>query len=98
MEAKGNIIKGFPQRFQRVSGVAGQVGNIFQYDLPLDEWTASLERLATITPEQATEAARDHLNPDAVVIVIVGDKKVIEAGIEELGLGEVQTLAATEEE
>jgi zinc protease len=94
MEAKGNMIKGMPRQFQTVGGVAGQVGDIFEYELPLDEWSASLERLAAITPEQATKAARDHLDADAVVIVIVGDKEVIEPGIKELNLGEVRYLAA----
>jgi predicted Zn-dependent peptidase len=62
MEAKGNMIKGMPRQFQTVGGVAGQVSDIFEYELPLDEWSASLERLAAITPEQATKAARDHLD------------------------------------
>jgi zinc protease len=93
MEAKGNIIKGMPRQFQSVGGVAGQMANIFQYDLPLDEWSTSLQRLSAITPAQATEAARDHLDPDAVVIVVVGDREAIEPGIKELNLGEVRDLA-----
>ncbi len=94
MEAKGNMIKGMPQQFQSVSGVASQLGEIFEYELPRDEWSASLERLAAITPEQATKAAQDHLDPDAVVIVIVGDRKIIEPAIKELNLGEVRDMAA----
>jgi zinc protease len=69
------------------------MANIFQYDLPLDEWSTSLQRLSAITPAQATEAARDHLDPDAVVIVVVGDREAIEPGIKELNLGEVRDLA-----
>ena len=44
---------------QSVGGVAGQLAEIVQYGLPLDEWARSMQELATITPDQATKAARD---------------------------------------
>ncbi len=84
--------------FQTVGGVASQVGEIVTYDLPDDEWNRYVRDLATITPAQATQAARDHLNPDAVVIVVVGDRERIEPGIKELGIGDIQLIAATGEE
>jgi len=94
-EAQGNIIKGYPRQFQSVGGVAGQLAEIVQYGLPLDEWARSMQELATITPDQATKAARDHFDPDALIIVVVGDKAVVEPGIRELGLGDVQELATS---
>jgi len=99
-EAKGNMIKGFPRQFQSVRGVAAQVGQIVQYDLPLDEWERYINDLETITPAQATAAAREHIDPDALLIVVVGDREKIEPGIRELGLGEIEYLdpaLATEE-
>ena len=93
-EAKGNMIKGFPQQFQTVGNIAGQVANMIMYDLPDDEWLRYINDLESITPQQATKAARDHLNPDALLIVIVGDREKIEPGLQELGLGEVKYLAA----
>ncbi len=95
-EAKGNMIKGFPQQFETVGGIANQVGEIVTYDLPDDEWNRYVRELASITPGQATKAARDHLNPDALLIIVVGDREKIEPGIRELGLGEVKYLAAAD--
>lgn len=92
-EAKGNIIKGFPRQFQTVGGIASQVGRIVMYDLPDDEWVRYLNALETVTEEQATQAARDHIDPDALLIVVVGDREKIEPGIRELRLGEISYLA-----
>jgi zinc protease len=94
VEAKGNMIKGFPRQFQSVGAIAAQVAEIVQYDLPLDEWQRSVQELATITPKQATEAARKHVDPEALVIVVVGDQAQIEAGLRALDVGEVKYLTA----
>jgi hypothetical protein len=43
----------------------------------------------------ATEAAKDYILPDALLIIVVGDKEKIEPGIKELDLGEIVHLAST---
>jgi len=93
-ESKGNMILGFPRQFQSIRGVARQVSEIVRYDLPLDEWKREVQDLATITAAQATQAARDHIDPDALVIIVVGDREKIEPGIRELDLGEVNYITA----
>ncbi len=91
-EAQGNLIKGFPQQFETVGGVAGQLSEMIRYGLPDDEWARRLESIQGVTTEEATQAAEDRVDPEDLLIVVVGDRAQIEPGLRELGLGEVKTF------
>ena len=74
-DSKDNIIKGFPQNFQSYSSIAGQLGQIFVFGLPEDEWTRYIQEVHNVTTEAATQAAKKYLHPDQMLIVVVGDRK-----------------------
>jgi len=88
-DSKNNLIKKLPQQFQTYSGMASMLGGIFMYDLPDDEWYDLTSKVNAVNGTMATQAAKDHLHPDTLLIVVVGDRKKIEPGVRELGLGEV---------
>jgi len=90
--SKNNLIKSYPRAFQTVSGIAAQMGEIFLYELPLQEWTEYLKKVEETTPQSALKAAQNHIHPDAMLIVVVGDRPKIEAGIRELKLGEIGSI------
>ncbi len=92
-DSKSNLVRSYPQEFQSLGGLAGKLGQIVTYDLPDDEWVRYARAIAAIDAAQANEAARNHLHPDAAVIVIVGDREKIEAGIRGLGIGEIVEVA-----
>ncbi len=92
-DSKSNLVRSYPQEFQSLSGIAGKLAQIVTYDLPDDEWARYTRAIAAIDAATANVAARDHLHPDAAVIVIVGDREKIEAGIRELGIGEIVEVA-----
>jgi len=92
--SKNNLIKNFPQQFQDYSGIAGQLNDLIKFDLPLDEWDTYTKRVGAVTSAMATKAAKDYLHPDALVIVIVGDREKIEEGIRSLNLGEIVHMDA----
>ena len=91
---KNQLIKSFPQRFQTIQGIAGQLGELVLYDLPLDDWTTYRSRVDAVGAEEAARMAREHLDPDAMRLVIVGDRAVIEPGLRELGLGDIEVVDA----
>lgn len=95
-DAKNNMIKGFPSAFESISAVAGGMGTIITYDLPQDEWQTYASRVNAVDLAAANRAATSHLNPDALLIVIVGDRAKIEEGIKSLNLGDVAFVAAEE--
>jgi zinc protease len=89
-DSKNNIIKRYPQQFQTLAGIAGQLANIYLYGLPDDEWSRYLTRINGVTSQSASDAAKKHLKDDGMLIVVVGDRKKIESGVKELNLGELQ--------
>ena len=91
-DSKSNITKRYPQNFQTLSGIATQLSNIYLYNLPDDEWSRYLSKIAAVTPDSATNAAKEHIKQDGMLIVVVGDRKKIESEIKELNLGEIQVL------
>ncbi len=95
-DAKNNMIKGFPSGFESIGAVAGGMNTIITYDLPHDEWQTYASRVNAVDLAAANRAATSHLNPDALLIVIVGDRAVIEDGIKSLNLGDLEFVAAEE--
>jgi zinc protease len=91
-EAQGNLIKGYPQQFETVGGVAVQLSEMIRYGLSDDEWVRRLESIEKVTAMDATKAVSDRLDPENLLIVVVGDREQIEPGLRELGLGEVKTF------
>jgi zinc protease len=91
-DSKNNMVKGFPQGFETLGGIAGQLAEMYQYDLPADDWSTYMSRVNAIDGAAATKAARDHLHPDALLIVVVGDRAKIEPGIKDLQLGDIVYL------
>ena len=61
------------------------LGRILTYDLSLDFVDRQAEILEDITAEEINALAARHLTMDAMVIVVVGDEKVIRADLEALG-------------
>jgi zinc protease len=92
-DSKSNLVRSYPQEFQGLGAIANKLGQIVTYDLPDDEWVQYTHTIAGIDAAEANEAARKHLQPDAEVIVIVGDRSKIEAGIRELNVGKVEEIA-----
>jgi len=88
-DSKNNLVKGFPQQFQGYGGIAGQLAAMVMYDLPANEWDQYVTKVNTVTSAGVSKAAKDHVHPEALLVVVVGDKEKIEPGIRELGLGEI---------
>ena len=91
--SKSNLIQGYPQSFTSVGSIAARVEAIVMYGLPDDELSAYPQKIMAIDGPAATNAAREILRPEALLIVVVGDRAKIEPGIRELNLGEVVTMA-----
>jgi len=94
-DSENNMTKGFPQDFETLGGVAGQLSSIVTYDLPLDSWKTYIPRIESVTVDKAIATAREYIHPDDLLIVVVGDRAKIEPKIRELNLGEV-VLSSTD--
>ncbi len=91
---KNQLIKSFPLRFQTIQGIAGQLNELVLYGLPLDDWATYRLRVEAVGADEAARMAREHIDPEAMRLVIVGDRAVIEPGLRELGLGDIEVVDA----
>jgi zinc protease len=91
--AKQNIKRAMPGRFEAVGEVTGALSDIVVYGLPLDEFATRPARIDKITADDVMKAARAHLHPDTLKVIVVGDRK-LEPTLETLQLGAVEELDA----
>ena len=91
--AKNYEALGFPAGFQSVRGIASSLEEIAEYGLPRDYLNHYVDRILAVTEREVRDAARTYITPDRFVVVVVGDREKIEAGIRALNLGTVRVLA-----
>lgn len=94
-DAKSTLIDALPARFETAGATAGSFASLATYDLPLDEFATRPARLARITPEDVRRVAKTYLDPNEILLVVVGDAAVVKPQLEELHLGDVVVRAAT---
>ncbi len=81
-----------PGSWETIGSVAGSIGEIIRYGLPEDYFEAYPAKVRALTLGDISSAAKDVIHPDNLVWVVVGDRSKIEAGVRELGYGEVRFI------
>ena len=72
--------------------VMGSIAEMVQFGLPDDHFATYTDRVRSLNTTQVNQAASEVLRPENLVWVVVGDREQIEAGIRELGFGEIKLL------
>ncbi|CAN5144656.1 hypothetical protein BH24GEM2_BH24GEM2_04710 [soil metagenome] len=88
--AKRYVALGLPQRLETTSQVAGQLANLSVYGLDANFFEEYVPRVMAVTPEDVRRVANQHIRPDRSVVVVVGDRKTVEAGLRAIGLAPVE--------
>jgi len=78
VEGKGVLVLG-----------AGTIGNLFLFGLPPDYYEGLPKRVDAMTAGEVFEATKAHLSPDAMKVIAVGDRRVIDRQIAVLKLGPI---------
>lgn len=66
------------------AGLVRQFAFMDLHGLPLEWLTSFVDRLYAVTPEQVSQAAREHLPPDRMSVVIVGNLSSVRPQLEKL--------------
>ena len=85
--AKPALTLGFPRAFETSGQVARAALRLALHDLPDDEYAMFVPRVEAVDAAAATEAARRHIDPDALGVVVVGPPEV-RSSLGGLGLGD----------
>jgi zinc protease len=82
---KQSVIRRFPAAFETVGAISGQLSNLVVYGLPDSYFNDYISKVNAVTLDDINRVAQKYLDPSKMAIVIVGDRKVIEPGLKELG-------------
>ena len=88
--ARNYLVLGSLGDYETASQVAGAITGALQFGHPLARTAAELEAMGRVTAAEVQAAARRHLDPAHLTVVVVGDITAIRPGIEALGLGPIE--------
>jgi zinc protease len=88
--AKDSQSRSLPGMFETSGGEAGALAEIYMYNLPKDYFSNLPGQLSAVTAEQAQAVAKNHLHPDEMILICVGDRAKIEPELTKLDLGEIE--------
>ncbi|MGE0447159.1 MAG: M16 family metallopeptidase, partial [Vicinamibacterales bacterium] len=94
---KNNLALSYPAEFETSTQLSRKLEDVLVHRLPDDYFDRYVGRVQAVTGEQVQKAALTHLDPSRFVVVIVGDRAKIEAGVSALKLAPaIDTMTAEE--
>jgi zinc protease len=88
-KAKRYLQLGMPSDFETTQQIANQLIPVALYGLPLDYYNSYVANIEAITPADVQRVARQYIDPANLAIVVVGDRKSIEAGLKAVNAGPI---------
>jgi zinc protease len=79
--AKTSATSGLPLQFETIRDRANAIAGLIRNDLPLDYYNSLIQNYNAVTQSQAQAAAKQHINPNKLAIIVVGDRKTIEEAL-----------------
>jgi len=92
--AEDNLVQGLPQSFSSVRAVNGSISDIYLEQLPQDYYQHYTQNIRAVTKEDVQRVANKYIDVDHLAIVIVGDRKQIEAPLKATTIGPLVLLDA----
>ena len=96
MELFNNLALGFPAEFETSLQLSRKLEELLIYQLPPSYFSDYVGNIATVTADQVQKAVGAYIQPSRFVVVVVGDRKVIEPGVRALNLGPVRAMTVDE--
>ncbi len=91
--AKNYVAMRFPSGFESTGDISRRLEEVLTYRLPDDYFAKYVQNIEAVTAADVQRVAKQYIQPARLVVVVVGDRKVIEPGIRSLNLGAIKTLS-----
>ena len=88
-KAKQYLQLQLPGEFETTGDIAGQLIPVVVHGLPLDYYNSYVQRIEDVTVADVQRVAQRYVDPTKFAVVVVGDRKAIEAGLRALNIGEI---------
>jgi zinc protease len=92
--SRDSLARSLPGLFETNSSMAGSSAQLFVHGLPLDYYQKLPASILSVTAADVQRVAREHLQPERMVSVVVGDRSKVEEGLKGLNLGPVEVRQA----
>jgi zinc protease len=79
----------FPIRYETTDAIAGALATLVRYELPDDFYDTYRQHVRGVTTDDVLRVAREHLHPDALQMLVVGDPESIQKQLADLRFGPV---------
>jgi zinc protease len=87
--AKGLLVGALPGQVETIDRIADRVSYLVHYELPLDYYDGYARAAMAVKPSDVTAAAKKYLDPSYLVIVVSGDRKMLEPLLRAANLGAI---------
>lgn len=84
--AKNYLALSFPGQFETAGDLSQEIEDLIVYKLPDDYYQRYVPEIQKVTAADVQKTATTYIQPPKFAVVVVGDRKVIEAGIRALKL------------
>lgn len=91
-KAKHYVALGFPAEFESTGDLAQKMEEQVVHGLADEYFPSYIRSVVQTTGAGVEKAAARYIQPDKFAVVVVGDRKAIEAGIRALNLGPIEVL------
>jgi zinc protease len=88
--AKDSLANSLAGAFETSADAVANFSNVFTYNLGLDYYTKYAQEVNRVTTEQTLDVSKRYLVPGNMVVVAVGDRKVIQPALSKLNVGKVE--------
>ena len=88
-KAKRYLQLGMPADFETTQQIAANLIPVVLYNLPLTYYNDYVSNIESITQADVQRVAKQYINPGSLAIVVVGDRKSIEAGLKAVNAGPI---------
>ena len=88
-KAKRYLQLQLPGEFETTGDIASQLIPVVVHGLPLDYYNSYVQRIEEVSAADVRRVAERYVDPSKFAVVIVGDRKAIEAGLRALNIGEL---------
>lgn len=88
----------FPIRYETTSAIAAALTNMIVFGLPHDYYDTYRSNVAKVTTRDVLDAAKAHVNPERLQVVVVGNPELVQAQLNDLSIGGLSVREASEEE
>lgn len=86
----------FPIRYETTAAIASALANLVTFNLPEDYYDSYRENIASVTSAGVLRAAKAHIKPGELQVLVVGNTEIIQAPIEALGFSPVTVRESVE--